>query len=88
MLPLDSRTPLTTQLIRDADDSIRVEIHSRSAGGNWTRHAVAARRRGSARGPGRANAVRLPPPGRPCHPRTSTPPCAAPVRITGRRSPH
>jgi phthiocerol/phenolphthiocerol synthesis type-I polyketide synthase D len=41
MLPLDSRTPLTTQLTRDADNSIRVEIHSRSARGNWTRHAVA-----------------------------------------------
>ena len=41
MLPLDGRTRLTTQLVRDADDSIRVEIHSRSVGGNWTRHAVA-----------------------------------------------
>ena len=41
MLPLDSRTPVTTQLVRSADNSIRVEIHSRSAGGNWCRHAVA-----------------------------------------------
>ena len=41
MLPLDSRTPVTTQLVRGANNSIRVEIHSRSAGGNWCRHAVA-----------------------------------------------
>ena len=41
MLLLDSQTRVTTQLIRDADDSIRVEIHSRSVGGSWTRHAVA-----------------------------------------------
>ena len=41
MLPLDSRTQVTTQLVRSADNSIRVEIHSRSAGGNWCRHAVA-----------------------------------------------
>ena len=41
MLPLDSRTLVTTQLVRSADNSIRVEIHSRSAGGNWRRHAVA-----------------------------------------------
>jgi phthiocerol/phenolphthiocerol synthesis type-I polyketide synthase D len=41
MLPLDGRTRVTTQLIRSADNSIRVEIHSRSATGNWSRHAVA-----------------------------------------------
>ena len=41
MLALDGRTELTTQLVRGADDGIRVEIHSRSAGGNWCRHAVA-----------------------------------------------
>ena len=41
MLPLDGRTQVTTQLSRDADNSIRVEIHSRSAAGNWCRHAVA-----------------------------------------------
>ncbi|HZN83852.1 MAG TPA: type I polyketide synthase [Mycobacterium sp.] len=41
MLPLDGRTRLTTQFIRDGDGSDRVEIHSRSIGGNWTRHAVA-----------------------------------------------
>ena len=41
MLPLDSRTRVTTQLVQGADNSIRVEIHSRSAGGNWRRHAVA-----------------------------------------------
>jgi len=44
MLPLDERTQLTTQLIQsggDSADDIRVEIHSRSAGGDWRRHAVA-----------------------------------------------
>jgi phthiocerol/phenolphthiocerol synthesis type-I polyketide synthase D len=41
MLPLDSQTRVTTQLVRSADNSMRVEIHSRSAGGNWCRHAVA-----------------------------------------------
>ena len=41
MLLLDSQTRVTTQLTRDADDSIRVEIHSRSVGGSWTRHAFA-----------------------------------------------
>ena len=41
MLALDGRTELTTQLVRGADDGIHVEIHSRSAGGNWCRHAVA-----------------------------------------------
>ncbi len=43
MLPLGAQTPLTTQLTRgvaDGDD-IRIEIHSRSATGAWTRHAVA-----------------------------------------------
>ena len=44
MLRLDGRTEVTTQLVRGAADSvddIRVEIHSRSANGNWSRHAVA-----------------------------------------------
>jgi phthiocerol/phenolphthiocerol synthesis type-I polyketide synthase D len=41
MLALDGRIELTTQLVRDADDGIRVEIHSRSAEGDWRRHAVA-----------------------------------------------
>ncbi|MGH9058519.1 MAG: acyltransferase domain-containing protein, partial [Acidimicrobiales bacterium] len=44
MLPVDGRTQVTTQLLRSPDDSgsgIRVEIHSRSAGGGWCRHAVA-----------------------------------------------
>ena len=41
MLALDGRTELTTQLVRGADGAIRVEIHSRSGGGNWCRHAVA-----------------------------------------------
>ena len=54
MLPLDSQTRVTTQLVRSADDSIRVEIHSRSAGGNWCRHAVARVERGAAGCPGRA----------------------------------
>jgi phthiocerol/phenolphthiocerol synthesis type-I polyketide synthase D len=44
MLCLEDRTQVTTQLIRGAEGSvndIRVEIHSRSAEGNWCRHAVA-----------------------------------------------
>ncbi len=44
MLPLDDQTQITTQLIQSAENSvndIRVEIHSRSANGNWRRHAVA-----------------------------------------------
>jgi phthiocerol/phenolphthiocerol synthesis type-I polyketide synthase D len=41
MLALDGRTELTTQFVRGADDGIHVEIHSRAAGGNWCRHAVA-----------------------------------------------
>jgi phthiocerol/phenolphthiocerol synthesis type-I polyketide synthase D len=44
MLRLDGRTEVTTQLVRGAADSvddIRIEIHSRSANGNWSRHAVA-----------------------------------------------
>ncbi|HYB36145.1 MAG TPA: type I polyketide synthase [Mycobacterium sp.] len=40
MLPLDGQTKLTTQLTR-SDDGFRVEIYSRSADGNWCRHAVA-----------------------------------------------
>ena len=44
MLPLDGSTQVTTQLIRGTEssvNSVRVEIYSRSAGGNWCRHAVA-----------------------------------------------
>src|SRR5271163_4061772 len=44
MLPLGDQTQITTQLTQGAQDSvddIRVEVHSRSATGNWTRHAVA-----------------------------------------------
>jgi phthiocerol/phenolphthiocerol synthesis type-I polyketide synthase D len=44
MLRLDDRTEVTTQLVRGSEnsaDDIRVEIHSRSANGNWSRHAVA-----------------------------------------------
>jgi phthiocerol/phenolphthiocerol synthesis type-I polyketide synthase D len=44
MLPLAGQTQLTTQLTRspdNPDEDIRVEIHSRSAAGSWTRHAVA-----------------------------------------------
>jgi phthiocerol/phenolphthiocerol synthesis type-I polyketide synthase D len=44
MLRLDGRTEVTTQLVRgtvDSTDDVRVEIHSRSANGNWVRHAVA-----------------------------------------------
>lgn len=41
MLPLDSHTPLTTQLIRDGNSKIRVEIYSRLSSGNFCRHAIA-----------------------------------------------
>jgi phthiocerol/phenolphthiocerol synthesis type-I polyketide synthase D len=41
MLTLDGQTQLTTQLIRSADNGIRVEIQSRSTDGSWRRHAVA-----------------------------------------------
>jgi phthiocerol/phenolphthiocerol synthesis type-I polyketide synthase D len=40
MLPLDAHTTLTTQLVTDDDGTMRVEIHSRSDAGSWTRHAV------------------------------------------------
>ncbi|QZT54471.1 type I polyketide synthase [Mycolicibacterium sp. jd] len=40
MLPLDEHTKLTTQLTRDDEENLRVEIHSRSDAGSWTRHAV------------------------------------------------
>jgi phthiocerol/phenolphthiocerol synthesis type-I polyketide synthase D len=41
MLPLDGHTLLTTQLIRNGDSRIRVEIYSRGSGGEFTRHATA-----------------------------------------------
>jgi phthiocerol/phenolphthiocerol synthesis type-I polyketide synthase D len=41
MLPLESHTRITTQLIRRPHNTIRVEVHSRSANGDWCRHAVA-----------------------------------------------
>ncbi|ORX08661.1 polyketide synthase [Mycobacterium szulgai] len=41
MLTLGGHTQLTTQLIRNGDAKIRIEIYSRSASGDWTRHAVA-----------------------------------------------
>ena len=41
MLPIGSQTQLTTVLNRNADNSVRVEVYSRSTGGNWCRHAVA-----------------------------------------------
>jgi len=40
MLPLDPKTTLTTQLSTAEDGTLRVEIHSRSEAGGWTRHAV------------------------------------------------
>ncbi|MGP4054730.1 type I polyketide synthase [Mycobacterium sp. 4D054] len=40
MLPLDEHTRLTTQLAGGEDGALRVEIHSRSDAGTWTRHAV------------------------------------------------
>ena len=52
MLTLDGQTQVTTQLIRSADNGIRVEIQSRSTDRSWRRHAVArvdmAQRDGSA----------------------------------------
>jgi phthiocerol/phenolphthiocerol synthesis type-I polyketide synthase D len=41
MLRLDRHTQLTTQLIRDGDSKIRVEVYSRSPNGNFCRHATA-----------------------------------------------
>ena len=41
MLPLDNHTPLTTQLIRNGDSKIRVEIYSRSPNGDFCRHVTA-----------------------------------------------
>ncbi|MGE2835900.1 type I polyketide synthase [Mycobacterium sp. SMC-4] len=52
MLPLDPHTKLTTQLIRE-DDVLRVEVHSRSEAGSWTRHAVGTVRTGAAAAPGK-----------------------------------
>ena len=40
MLPLDPHTTLTTQMHTAEDGTLRVEIHSRSDAGGWTRHAV------------------------------------------------
>lgn len=40
MLPLDPQTKLTTQVSTGEDGVARVEIHSRSEAGGWTRHAV------------------------------------------------
>ena len=40
MLPLDDHTQLTTQLIRDGDSKIRVEVYSRSPNGEFRRHAT------------------------------------------------
>ncbi|MEW5809831.1 MAG: type I polyketide synthase [Actinomycetota bacterium] len=40
MLPLDPQTQLTTQISTDENGAQRVEIHSRSDAGGWTRHAV------------------------------------------------
>ncbi|WP_205877191.1 type I polyketide synthase [Mycobacterium camsae] len=41
MLTLDKHTQLTTQLIRNGDSKIRIEVQSRAPGGEWTRHALA-----------------------------------------------
>ncbi|KZS73299.1 polyketide synthase [Mycobacterium kansasii] len=41
MLPLDNHTQLTTQLIRNGDSQIRVEMYSRSPNGDFRRHATA-----------------------------------------------
>ena len=90
MLRLEDSTQVTTQLIQGRAegpvDGSRVEIHSRSADGNWHRHAVARievaqpevpTERVSSTAEGTAGAAR----------QTSTLRCAAPVCITGRRSP-
>ncbi|WP_197383074.1 type I polyketide synthase [Mycolicibacterium mengxianglii] len=42
LLALDGRTQVTTQLSPGDDGVDRVEIHARSAGGEWRRHAVAS----------------------------------------------
>ncbi|KAA1251690.1 type I polyketide synthase [Mycobacterium simiae] len=41
MLPLDGHTQLTTQLIRNGDANIRVEVYSRCPNGEFRRHATA-----------------------------------------------
>ena len=41
MLTLEPHTPLTTQLSRGADGKTRIDIYSRSAVGEWLRHATA-----------------------------------------------
>ena len=90
MLPLDASTQLTTQLTRgehDADE-IRVEIHSRSATGAWIRHAVAKVEVAQPEPPTEPSRVRRRARHGASRPRTSTPRCAAPACITGRRSPH
>ncbi|MDA2893503.1 type I polyketide synthase [Mycolicibacterium sp. BiH015] len=40
MLPLGEHTKLTTQVVPGDDGALRVEIHSRSDAGTWTRHAA------------------------------------------------
>lgn len=40
MLPLDAHTTLTTQVTSAEDGAMRIEIHSRSDAGSWTRHAA------------------------------------------------
>ncbi|MGH3553297.1 MAG: acyltransferase domain-containing protein, partial [Mycobacterium sp.] len=41
ILPLECHTPITTQLTHGADNTIRVEVHSRLSNGDWRRHAAA-----------------------------------------------
>ena len=41
MLPLQEQTQVTTHVIPDDSNGARIEIHTRSAGGHWCRHAVA-----------------------------------------------
>lgn len=53
MLPLDEHTKLTTQLTRDDDQNLRVEIHSRSDAGSWTRHAVGTVKTAAGPAPGK-----------------------------------
>lgn len=57
MLPLDEHTKLTTQLDTAEDGSLRIEVHSRSDAGTWTRHAVGTARAADPGTPARLGAA-------------------------------
>ncbi|MET0896299.1 MAG: SDR family NAD(P)-dependent oxidoreductase, partial [Mycobacterium sp.] len=67
-LALDGPVKVTTQLSPGDDGSNRVEIHARSAGGDWRRHAVASVGVG---GVGTASPAAQPQPGAPGSARSS-----------------